>query len=291
MNRLIRRNNNSKVIKRDNPKETPRFKLHPSIFERLSRGIKYSGYRYYQSETDDSEKVCIYPKFDKPLREGVTKTYPTKKFVETLLHSEYGEHIEDIYPYCWNKNKTIAGNVCVIVLDENDFSDAEKRYNQIANQCGYYLSCTFKETYNDVPARVYQYEPLFQYDDNIFVGDFLYHITTKQNFEKIKTKGFYPKYQCNVDFNYPGRVYFFNTYNKTEFRKYIIGSEKQNKVFNKKKRKVEDTKEYIIVKIEVDRIDVENTQFFNDPNLEDYSIFTYDNIPPNTIVDFEYFSV
>lgn len=253
---------------------------------------KYGQYRENIVNVGGGDCVCIRPKFrlSKNLNEGVTKTYPTKSVLKRFYTDKDFQHC-GFKCFEWNDNKTIAGQIVVYVPNKRDYTWFENELKHHFESFGYYLSTTFKQRLYSEDERMninywcYQFEPRYQYGRMPkILGDKIYHITTKNGYEKIKRFGFSPRSNCVVGYEYPERVYFFTVYNEGLFKQYIIDSQKSNKKFSD--GELVDTGEYVILTIDLKKVDYRKVQFFTDPNVPDrISVFTGNNISKDCIVN------
>lgn len=265
------------------------------LFEQFGRTFisdSFVGYKKRLCSTDSSCKVCVYPKFKSKFNEGITSTHLTSKLIELIEKSSVHDKILSIDTFNWDKDKRIAGHIIIRFLEEDDCNDNVSVIGGIMTQCGYHFASMFKEVIDGKRCVVYQYEPLFDGTKELpLTSPFLYHVTTKNKFDKIKSKGLLPKYQCYREFSYPERVYFFTEYNPSQFIGYAEESMKRNYKFNKENKTLEDTREFIVIKIDIRKIRDKEIQFFSDPNLEWCSIFTYGYIDWACVVGVEEFNL
>lgn len=129
----------------------------------------------------------------------------------------------------------------------------------------------------------YQFEPLYQEEAQPTIDKkYIYHITTLNAWNKIKEIGFCPRSNCTIGLRYPNRVYFFTQFDKEYMENYIRASKKKNKVYVN--GKVVDSREFVIIKVDVSKIDLNKVQFFKDNNVsDDKAVFTYNNLPSSII--------
>ena len=208
-----------------------------------------------------------------PLSEGLIKTYPMEKTIRYI--KDYFKLSDDeIYPInAENGREQIAINVPIV-------GDNLERVEKAFTLCGYYLGYPKKDALK--PNTIYELQFEKKYDDDFLKQlrqheSILYHVSPIYYAEKIKHIGLTPRSRNGV-FDYPDRTYF------------IVGSAKKiiphvvseldasltNKMNNGK---------YCIITLDLNRIP-ENVKFYLDPNSK-YSVYTYDNISPNVIVNTE----
>lgn len=262
-------------------------------FERFRREGGYGLYRRFTKTTYCRDKYCVFPLFKKqPINEGVTKTYPSRKVEKLIRKSVISKGVEGVRFFRWDDKKEIAGHIIVTFYDGYDDTNSELELRRIMTQCGYHFATTFVEEINGERLRCYQFEPLYQNNKSLNLkSKFLYHLTTVNNFEKIKKYGFCPKFQCVKDSSYPSRVYFFSVYDQDLFTDYILQSEKKNKTFNKETKELNSESKFIVIQIDITRLDIKKVQFFSDPNFDGIGVFTYNNIPSNTITGYQFITI
>jgi hypothetical protein len=162
------------------------------------------------------------------------------------------------------------GVKCVAIdMPKND--GFQKRINKAMNLCGYFES--IRASMDDFD-RVH-YEPKFE-DEEVEIGDVLYHLTHHSNKDKILRIGLCPYSKNNV-FSYPSRIYFF----KGDIpREELENAAKALDIYSNRDF---DDGIYSILKIDVNSLP-NNISFFTDPNHK-YGLYTLSNIPPNCIID------
>lgn len=215
---------------------------------------------------------------NKRLFEGLIKTYPTSKTIQFIKHVlkkknlPIGKFIENNY---YNESD-IADSINVITDGYSLTQDLNDTLIKSFDSCGYYLS-TFYWT-EDKNDGVYQFEPKYREEDlkGKEIGDYLYHITTANHYNKIMKQGFIPKSRSKK-FNYPPRCYFF-TEDDIEFMKeFMINS-----------GKVKYNSELIVITIDTSKLN-DDIKFWDDQLFvgEDIAVYTYDNIPTSAIINVE----
>lgn len=208
-----------------------------------------------------------------PLSEGLIKTYPMEKTIQYI--KDYFKLSDDeIYPInAENGREQIAINVPIV-------GDNLERVEKAFTLCGYYLGYPKKDTLK--PNTIYELQFEKKYDDDFSKQlrkheSVLYHVSPIYYAEKIKHIGLTPRSRNGV-FDYPDRTYF------------IIGSAKEiiphvvSELDSSLTNKMNNGK-YCIITLDLNRIP-ENVKFYLDPNAK-YSVYTYDNISPNSIIDTE----
>ena len=129
------------------------------------------------------------------INEGLIKTYPFETMMRYVM--EYF-NIPKFYMHDYENN----GVKCIAIdLPKND--EFQKRVDKAMNLCGYFES--IRASIGDLD-RVH-YEPKFE-EEEVEIGDILYHLTHHSNKPKIMRIGLCP-YHKNTRFNYPSRTYFF----------------------------------------------------------------------------------
>lgn len=197
------------------------------------------------------------------LGEGLIKTYPFKTMMRYVR--EYF-NIPQFYMHSYKNNGV---NCVAIDLPKN--KEFQERVDKAMNLCGYFESIRASLGEFD---RIH-YEPKFE-EEEMDVGDILYHITHISNKDKIMRIGLCP-YSKNGLFNYPSRIYFFKENTPKEA---LIKAAMALKRYSAKSFKDD---RYCILKIDTNKLK-DNIKFFADPNYE-YGLYTLNNIPPSCIID------
>lgn len=121
--------------------------------------------------------------------------------------------------------------------------------------------------------KLVEYTLIFEakYDKEVDIpyGEKLYHATSKSVVEKIKKIGLVPKTKSKLG-NHPDRIY-------------LTRSLQTAKMLAPKFVFIEPTNEFVILEIDTKELDFRHYIFYNDPNFNQYGVFTYKNIPPNAI--------
>lgn len=160
-------------------------------------------------------------------------------------------------------------------LDENRLNFILK----VADMLGYYPAgigngWTYKKFNKDIALNIKEgdrekYRIFFEakYDKVIYIKDDLYHVTTKDKLEKIKKYGLTPKSMSKIS-NHPDRIYLAIDLTGAEFIKDCLDEHYPNS-------------KLITLKISINKI--RDHKFMKDPNLEQYGVYTYQNIHPSAI--------
>lgn len=216
----------------------------------------------------------------KSIYEGLIYSYDHNVITGKLL--KFGYKNEDI-----GIEKSENGNVYIIRFDVNN--GFEKLNGFMENLCGWNLSTISNKSGDRINRRILkdkkvgyvwlQYEPKFDKEVNINeVNNFLYHITTRDRFEKIKKIGLTPKTKSKF-FSYNERIYLSDNYNK------LI---KLSQLFVKKRDKTEKNKvilDFIILKIDLNSLYLP-IKLFVDPNFKN-GYYTMENIDKYNIKPFK----
>lgn len=175
----------------------------------------------------------------------------------------------------------------ILKLDE---SELQRLFNSL-KQMGYFISeiITINKEDSDDEYRSFKYseetlknilskkEELrllsiqvngYYINKNEEVPEFLYHITSKSLLDKIKKNGLVPKSKSKKVYH-PDRVYFAINYNsalalKKDFKKYY-------------------NDDMVLLTISTENLN--NVEFYEDPDYKKFGVFTMDNVPPIAIVD------
>lgn len=149
---------------------------------------------------------------------------------------------------------------------------------KVADMLGYYpagigngweYSKFNKETALNVKEGYGKYKIFFEakYDKVVYIKEDLYHVTTKDKLEKIKKYGLTPKSMSKIS-EHPDRIYLAVDAMGAEFIRDTLESHYPKR-------------ELVTLKIYISKI--RDHKFMEDPNFEQYGVYTYQNIPPNSI--------
>lgn len=208
-----------------------------------------------------------------PLDEALIKTYPMDKTIK-YIKNYFNLSDDEIYPLdAFNGEKQIAIKVPII---GNNLGLVKKAFAF----CGYYLG--YPKEKDLKPNTIYelQFEKKFENDISKYIREnetTLLHLTPIYNLGKIRHIGISPKSK-NASFDYPSRAYFIFG-SKTALVNNLAWQ------LNNINANPINQGKYAVIKIDINRIP-NHVKFYSDPNAR-YSVYTYDNIPPNAIIEFE----
>lgn len=230
--------------------------------------------------------------FTGELQEGLVKTVPIEQAMELL-----GREVED-YPELDFLND---GNTIILGFAPEYASEQSAKYATgilpdpkiskvlaLVNNLGYFPSAIKYELNNQAYQYTEKYSPssfrdlildkrptylifLFEakYDPVVEVPRYVYHLTTADRVDKIKRVGLTPKTQ-NKRSTHPERVYVSLSKKNSDF---LFSRLKQHFGKNKGVELVIDTEQL-------------NQLFYEDPNFKKQGVYTYKNIPPQAIVQY-----
>lgn len=158
---------------------------------------------------------------------------------------------------------------------------------QLTNNLGYFPSVFGYEKNNKIKTEKYsssklkqvmdEVEPEFlllvfekKYDEVIGAPKFVYHITDEKYLNKIKSTGLTPKTKSKLA-THPERIYV------------ALDKEDALDLWGKMKTFISSGKG-VLLTIDTEKLD--NT-FYNDPNFQNKGVYTYNNIPPQSIINIE----
>lgn len=119
---------------------------------------------------------------------------------------------------------------------------------------------------NEPTYLIFVFEP--KYDDVVKPPNYIYHITNSKFIDNIKSTGLKPK-TLNKRSSHPERIYF------------SLDKDANNRLWEKMKYHIKNG-----VLLTIDTTSLNNT-FYNDPNFKNLGIYTYGNIPPSSIINYE----
>jgi hypothetical protein len=140
--------------------------------------------------------------------------------------------------------------------------------NQLEQYSTKYSSKEFRKLIDEEEPTylIFVFEP--KYDQIITSPKYIYHVTDLKFLENIKSIGLKPK-TLNKRASHPERIYF------------SLNDQANNILWGKMKYHI---KNGILLTIDTTKL---NNTFYNDPNFQDLGIYTYENIPPSSIVKYQ----
>lgn len=207
------------------------------------------------------------------LLESDTRTQPIHKVIREM-RSKY-----KFSPWQCRYEHRQHGVEFGIIIPQND--RLEQQIVDDMCEYGYYLGAVFLcgDNFIDNERKwvAMQFEPLEQENvrDEIEDYKFIYHITQKENIDKIKEFGFIPHDKKDDRFNYPPRTYFvYGNVSRTGLAKIA------DMIY---REKCGDKGIYCIFQINVSKIP-KDIQMYYDGNF-DNGIFVEDDVPSDVIED------
>jgi hypothetical protein len=212
----------------------------------------------------------------KLFKEGLIKTYPFDFVVQRLskfgvvklisnkiylgLNKEFYRSIEGLITYL-NTLGYFAATFKILNKNQKITPENYKNYNNVADVLN--IIDGIQQIWIEIEAK---YDELFNNNPLYF-----YHLTSKNNLNKIKQQGLIPKSKSKKSYH-PDRIYVVDQ----------INSLKQLLVYFTKidGKKISD---YVILKINYELTN--KPKIYNDPNFLDLGYYFVDNISPNAIVD------
>jgi hypothetical protein len=220
------------------------------------------------------------------LKEGLIKTYDLNYLLDYLFQTLHSLKITEF-------SIDVRGNTLKILFHKNLDLEFVKWFITTLNTFGYFLSFVYLENNLglngfgfDEFEKEYLNEKIIKYKEIHFVVEpkfdekaenigTVYHLTKKDNLEKIEEIGLVPKNKNRKSYH-PERIYLSLTLDDSK-----MVSISMNPYYNKKKQ--------IILEINLKDLYVNNfldeknlISLYKDPNSK--GIYTYDNIPPDRII-------
>lgn len=212
--------------------------------------------------------------FINKLDEGLIHTYNIKQ-VKKILLNRFKLNDSQFYIEKRNKNGTEV-ELGAIILNNNTSKKVIGEIKHFMRTCGYFESMPEQRVENFL---IYIFEPRFTNDVTEEIRKkykYLYHATPSIYVKKILNKGLIPKSK-NTLFFYPDRIFCMRGNNLSNGQ---INTLKNVQAERGKHIKYDDN-EYTILSINVSKLP-DSIKFYVDP-MSDDAIFTYDNIPPQSI--------
>ena len=245
--------------------------------------------------------------------EGLIVTYPTKKFIDSLLRGmrtelpyeikkltfgdinalDYGFGPDEVLfgaNYATPETDGVSAMFSIVVpVPKSDMDGFKKYIKQLVDSqyvYGYDLTAISELEQNkmdDVVVLVLQFEARFSKDKFKFT-DILYHVSPLKNLPKIRKRGFVPMSKSS-EFAYNGRVYLFNQCPTSTIVSYGMD-------------KAEKANDIGFCMFTIQRKNLESLETFKNGKLDFYvdwgfevdddmveAVFTYNNVPLSVIDD------
>ena len=239
----------------------------------------------------DLLKGIIYDPFTGEIYEGLIKTVDIDKATE-IITKQFGNlpGIDIV-----NSDKEIKVGFEPQYVDDKisryinyqSYDQNISKLLQLANNLGYFPSVFAYEKYNKTEVEKYsnsklrqimdEIEPDFlvfnfekKYDEVVEAPKFVYHITDEKYLNKIKSIGLTPKTKSKLA-SHPERIYV--ALDKED----ALGLWKRMKMFIPKEKG-------ILLTINTEGL---TDTFYNDPNFQNRGVYTYNNVPPQNIINIE----
>ena len=222
------------------------------------------------------------------INEGLIKTYPIDK-TKNFIIKKYGLSGDQIQISQMN-NGILSVDVIGIILPNSVSKNIIGNIKHDLRTCGYFI--------NQAPIAISNtnffimvFEPKFSQEISDIIKrkyQYLYHQTPQIYIKKIIKNGLIPK-SNNALFFYPDRTFLMvgDKLNPKQIDALKNIQKERNTHINVKNPL--EKKEYSIITIETSKLP-SDIMFYCDP-LAHGAIFTYDNIPPNAIINIESFKL
>lgn len=246
----------------------------------------YSNKHVFHEDLNNYHVVPYNSNMNYTIEEGIMRTYPTDITINHVYKTMKNYDIDIMLPNEKQADPNIANHIVVrMYLASVDLS-SELKLKKAFKSCGYELSA-YRDDSIGLPIRIYQFEPIYQNTVNEKIGDFIYHVTTKNVLPKILKQGFKPFNSNKIGFMYDGRCYFF--LNTKYISDYVLQFNKSNKEFID--NNLQETKDYVLIQIKTENIK-KYIKFYPGGNFpSDIAIFCYANMPPTEITNYYYFKI
>jgi predicted peptidase len=206
----------------------------------------------------------------------ITKQFPT---FDTFYEGDSGIRIEFTPKYLNSKLQNYAGNYpdpniskILTLLNNLGYFPTAVQYDLGGNKGGQikYDNSIFRDLIlNQQPRYLsFIFEP--KYDPVVEVPKYIYHITDNRYLDKIKQIGLKPR-ALNKRSTHESRIYF------------SLGKESSDALWSKLKLYI-GTGKGVLLTVDTSNLDA---VFYNDPNYDKLGVYTYNNIPPSSIIKYE----
>ena len=238
---------------------------------------------------DMSKYIFTYDSIDtNRIDEGLIKTYPPQKTKDYVIRKyDLDDNQVQIQPI--DNGIMTTEFICIIVpksIDNNTIGSIKHDMKT----CGYFLNRPQKQIEN-TPYIGLVFEPKFSKDISDIVREkykYLYHSAPKIYLESIKEKGLVPKSKNSL-FLYPDRTFLMTGDWLTNTQVNALKNIQDVRSRNANRKNPKERMEYILIKLQVSKLPPD-IKLYCDPMTQD-AIFTYDNIPPNAIIDIRPFTL
>jgi hypothetical protein len=217
----------------------------------------FCGFGSYLFENENGKYASLNKRYSVPLdraKQEITIKYGLKDWQFTI-RKQYGN---------------VEIGIVIADIDDN-----AKMIERDMKQMGYFVGHYYKVKATDGTNWLQmQFEPKYQKELEIIKKRrlMLVHITPFKNIEDIRKKGFIPSSK-NEFFSYPDRVYFYYCKNDLNELLQMVDYRYLSNGWGDER--------YCTFLIDSSKVP-NNVSFFADPNMEN-GIYTYDNVPYNTV--------
>lgn len=222
------------------------------------------------------------------VNEGLIKTYPIDKSVNYLIR-KYGLNHEQIQIEPID-NGIITINIICIILPNSIDGNTLGNIKHDLQTCGYFNNQEPISIQN-TNFFIMAFEPKFSEEVTEMVKQkyhYLYHSAPKIYLDKITKNGLIPKSKNSLFF-YPDRT-FLMIGDKLDNKQVDVLKKVQNaRNVNADTNNPIERKEHVLIVIDTTKLPTD-VKFYCDP-MAYGAIFTYDNIPPNSIANIEPFTL
>lgn len=217
----------------------------------------------------------------KKLGEALIRTYPLDK-MKNALETRCGIYDDQII----FERRECDGIRITLVGISIPYNSTKEYIGKIVNTMDAYgyNQMSKLERHKDLPQiGILAFEPKYTKDISNEVRErykYLFHTTSSTHLDKIKKYGLVPKEGDDV-FMYPNRVYCLNGDSLNDEQIELI----RRIQLSKEEIKNNINNQFYLLTIDISKLP-NGIKIYCDPNSVD-SIFTYDNIPPSAIVNYE----
>ena len=223
-----------------------------------------------------------------PLMEGYYSTFPIEKVIEyisnryNLTTNKYDISNKKYNGLIRKENGDNNEELIAIFLPNNRY-DKEKVCSDLS-MCGYYLS--INQSYFNYDVLYFEKRYQDKIDNISEKYQYIYHVSPIKYENKIITNGLSPRTLSKIGYH-PERIYFTVNIEYCQAIAYELQQvaiekyEKETNIENKKKLEYDaKNKEYVVYRIKT--TDIQNIDFFFDPNMQE-AIYCKENIKPEII--------
>lgn len=244
-------------------------KLDKWLFETYEEWLESNNYI-------DENKFYEYYKYSE-----VFNDVPSYWFYQKVLYERLGDSIKTTSNIFYKLLSKVKGIKAIDILSDyiirifynDNFNENSEEFQSLMNFGNYFIQSEQENNSLCIEARIPK--EIKNYD-----FDFLYHVTFKSNYHKIKKYGLTPKNSSEA-INHDYKIYLWNPNVNIN----------TIKAFGRLQARLKNKEDFIILKIDLKKFNNDhskNMKLFGDPEYTNKNaLFTLENIPSKYISEYE----